>query len=162
GTSYVAAKADNIRIIARKDEDVNGTIFIGKEGDPNTSNIGSVPSAAVVRNDASAPNGDLAYLFINSEGQVQIEGSMIIIGRGSDDKEPYIRYSYYKVQIEELKTQIKALADLVQTMGTTYDAAFSTATAIPFAPVASLFAIGSAGSQFNTLQVIPTVTQIKT
>lgn len=161
GTSYVAAKADNIRIIARKDEDVNGTIFIGKEGDPNTSNIGSIPSSAAVRNNASNPDGDLAYLFINSEGQIQVEGNKIIIGRGSDEKEPYIRYSYYKVQIEELKNQIKALADLVQNMGTVYDAAFSSTVAIPFAPIQSLFAIGSGGSNFNNTQVIPTITRIK-
>lgn len=161
GTAYVLAKADNIRVIARKDEDVNGTIFIGKEGDPNTSNIGSVPATAAVRSNAGDPNGDLAYLFINSEGQIQIEGNKIVLGRGNDNKEPYIRYSYYKVQIEELKTQVKALADLVQNMGTVYDAAFSTAVAIPFAPIASLFAIGSGGSNFNTSQVIPTVTNIK-
>jgi len=88
GVPFVIVKSDEIRIIARKDEanDINGSVRIIKEG----------------------KNGeDLAAFLMLPDGTVQIDGSVIYIGRpggsgpGESGSEPYIKFSEYKSQMEE-------------------------------------------------------------
>jgi hypothetical protein len=85
---FVVVKSDEIRIIARKDEDndINGSVRIVKEG----------------------KNGeDLAAFLMLPDGTVQIDGSVIYMGRtggngpGPSGSEPYIKFSEYKSQMEE-------------------------------------------------------------
>ena len=93
--SAVTAKADEIRLIARKLEldtpvpgapEINGSIRLIKEG---------------------TPDGDLATVMLLPDGTIQITGSRIMIGRHPDDggnpgetegpgegqSQPYVRYS---------------------------------------------------------------------
>ncbi|MFA6049705.1 MAG: hypothetical protein WC761_00640 [Candidatus Paceibacterota bacterium] len=144
GRSYVVAKADNIRIIGRKEANsqIDGTVLIIREGAKATSERGGTPNSAATSNDAATSNGTVAYIYLNADGEIQQEAKRIILGRGSDEKEPYLRYTYYNVHIAELKTQIKALADQVQTITQKYNQAFLTAIAVPNSPIVDLVAIG--------------------
>jgi hypothetical protein len=79
---FVVMKSDEIRIIARKDEErdeVNGSIRIIKEGDIN---------------------GDQASIYLLPDGIVQVSGSKIYIGQagqgsgpGAASSQPYVKYS---------------------------------------------------------------------
>ena len=126
---YVILKSDNIRIIARKNEEadpeINGSIRIVKEG---------------------APDDDLATIMITPEGNVQISGKQIFIGRVSDDggtsaiedvggpgtSEPYMRFSDFKAYMEAtldaIDQKIEALGSDFSTFCTTLDAANLTTT----------------------------------
>jgi len=140
GRSYVVSKADHIRVVARRDTDSNidGTILIVREGVRDTAQRGGTPSTAATASDAETSNGTLAYLYIDKDADMQLEAHRIILGRGEDEKEPYIRFTYYKAQIEELKTQIKALADEVKRIADSHHLAFTSATAIPYSPITQL------------------------
>lgn len=144
GRSYVVAKADHIRLIGRKEENsqIDGTILLIREGERNTATRGGTPGSAAEANDAQSSNGTLSYLYINEDGEMQLEGKRIILSRGEDEKEPYLRYTYYNAHIEELKTQIKALADQVQAITDAYNQAFLSATAIPYSNIAQLVQVG--------------------
>lgn len=146
GRSYVVSKADHIRVVARKETNssIDGTILILREGVKDTSTIGGTPSSAASPNDAEASNGSMAYLYMDKNADMQLEGKRIILGRGEDEKEPYIRFTYYKVHIEELKAQIKALADELKRVTDSYHNAFRTSTAIPYSPIAQLQAVAIA------------------
>ena len=102
--SFIIAKSDEIRLVARKlgendpvegAPEINGSIRIIKEGDPT---------------------GDLATVMLLPDGTVQISGSKIILGRHPDDEglgeenegpgeggsQPYVKYQ----QLEELLTSM--------------------------------------------------------
>ena len=129
GNSFMVAKADHVRIVSRKSEipdggTINGSLLLVKEGSENT---------------------DLAYLYFNKDGLVQLDGQKIFLGRAATGdlnsnlhQEPYIKWTVYNQHINELKTQIKALGDELERLASLYDTAFSTATSVPYAPVASL------------------------
>lgn len=126
GPSYVFAKADHIRLVARKERtpegaNINGTVLVIREGD--------------------AP-ADLGYLLINDRSEVQLYGNKIFLGQATQENEPYIKWTIYNQHITELKRQINALADQVATITAAYEAAFSSAIAVPFSNVASLAAAG--------------------
>lgn len=124
GNAYIVQKSDHLRFIARKSENpgVDGSLLLIKEGQPDR---------------------DLSFIFLNKEGKIQIEGSRIFFGKATQEVEPYIKWSIYKKHIDELKAQFNALADHVNQMATLYDTAFKTSFAVPFAPIASLNAIGT-------------------
>ena len=81
-TPAIVVKSDEVRIIARKDDDrggINGSIRLIKEGDIN---------------------GDQASIYLLPDGIVQISGSKIYIGQSGQghgpstaSSEPYVRYS---------------------------------------------------------------------
>lgn len=73
GQSYVIAKGDNVRIIARRDkeEEINGSIRIIKEGIP----------------DDEGGNGR-AVILIEPDGTIVIDGPKIQIGSGNNAKGP--------------------------------------------------------------------------
>jgi hypothetical protein len=108
----IAVKSDNVRIVARhlpnkpydpkilppKFENVKGTIRIIKEGDPDT---------------------DLATIYIESDGTIQISGSKIFLGRqkadggagngpGDGEAQPYVKY-------QELEDLWKKMCDAIDT-----------------------------------------------
>jgi hypothetical protein len=145
GRSYVVAKADHLRLVARKNEDANiaGTILIVREGKKDEANRGGTPSSAFESSDAETSNGDLAYIYLDKNGDIQIEGHRLILGRGEDEKEPYLRYTYYKEHINELKKQIVKLADEVKRITDSYNMAFTSATAIPYSTIAQLVAVAT-------------------
>jgi hypothetical protein len=114
----VAVKSDHIRIVARnlptkayenklppKLENVKGTIRIVKEGDPDK---------------------DLACIYIEADGTIQISGSKIFLGRqkadggngkgpGDGEAQPYVRYS----DLEKLwQDTMTALDSFCQTLST--------------------------------------------
>lgn len=93
GASYVVAKADNIRIIARKDVDhtINGSIRIVKEG-----TVGD----------------DQAAILIEPDGTVQLDAKLIYLGRtggggpGAQGSEPYIKFSDFKSLMTDILTDL--------------------------------------------------------
>ena len=119
GNSYVIQKADNIRIIGRKETNptINGSVLILKEG---------------------TKDEDLSYIFLDRTGKIQLEASEIFLGQSTEKTDPYIKFSVYKEHIRELKTQIKTLADQVQAITTAYNSAFQLSIAIPLIPIATL------------------------
>ncbi len=153
GAAFIVTKSDEIRIIARKNDDlkinpesdtsVNGSIKIVKEGE-----VGE----------------DLAMVIMHPDGTVQIDAPRIILGRndvgafdngsqpGSDQETGYVKFSQYNKQITALHDEVHSLAaitqelveDLVQYMGT-MTGVFGGAVAGPF-PVAGLQAGGASAA----------------
>ena len=145
GRSYVVNKADNIRIIARREPQVSadvatidGSILIVREGAKNENDISADPDTA-----PTAPDGTLAYIYFNKEGKVQIEANEIYLGRGTGKEQPYVRYSVYKKTIETLQDEINSLRDHIGNLEQTLETAFQTAVAVPYSNIASLFALGN-------------------
>lgn len=129
--SFVVSKADHIRIIARRDveKEIEGTVLIIKEGKKTAGGVG----------DAPASDEDLAYIYINQEGKIQIDGNRIYLGRTNNDgDEPYIKYTKYKETVEKLTTEIKQLRDNLADFQQKVITAFSSATAIHGSPVVAL------------------------
>lgn len=130
GKSYVVGKADNIRIIARKNDQVDGTLLVIREG---------------------TSEDNLAYFYINSEGKIQIYGPEIYMGKSTGKAEPYIKWSEYKNSVQNLQDQINSLKDFCNQLSQTLQTAFSTAIAVPYSQVASLNAVANVIPQlYNT------------
>lgn len=130
GNSYVVAKADHVRVVARKktaDPEIKGTILLVKEG---------------------TKDQDLAYLYINDKGELQVEGPKVYLGKAVQTSEaaqqPYIRYQEYKATVEHLQSQIDTLTTFIRdTLGTTVAGQLSGAFAVPYNPVAGAVAAGA-------------------
>jgi hypothetical protein len=133
GRSYVVGKADHIRIIARSDSDngIDGTVLIIRQGDADT---------------------DLAYLFIDDTGKMQIYAPEIYLGASTEKKEPYIKWTEYKKTVENLQEQITALKSYLGDLNTQLATAFA-GNAIPYSPIATLQAFSPAinGIKASTL-----------
>lgn len=130
GKSYVLAKADNIRLISRKNDEINGTVLIIREG---------------------SGENDLAYLYIDPDGKLQIYAPEIYLGKATGKAEPYIKWSEYNRSIRNLQAQINSLKEFCNTLSTTLQTAFSTAIAIPYSQIASLNAAANTIPQsFNS------------
>lgn len=151
GRSYVVSKADNIRIIARREpnigdtENIAGTILLVREGNMNenqvTSDDISVSEGAINAPNTtapSAPDGDLAYILFSKEGKMQIEANEIYLGRANGKGEPFVRYSAYKATIEALQSEIEALRTHINNLEINIGIAFNAAVAIPYSNIASL------------------------
>lgn len=106
-TSAVVAKADNICLIARKDEShsINGSIHIIKEGEKN---------------------GDLSALMMTSEGNVRISGNRIFVGRSQEDggegggpgpngSQPYVKYQQLENLLIAIINDVKTFCDTIST-----------------------------------------------
>jgi len=141
GKSYVAAKADHIRVIARKTDQIDGTILIIRQADNED---------------------DLAYLYIDKNGKLQMYAPEMYLGKATGKAEPYIKWSEYKNSIQNLQDQVNALKDFCSSLTTTLETAFNTAIAVPYSNIASLQAIASSQILSNTLyrgQLQQTITQ---
>lgn len=130
GKSYVLAKADNIRLIARKSDEVDGTILIVREG---------------------TGEDDLAYLHIDKDGKLQMYAPEMYLGKATGKAEPYIKWSEYKNSIQNLQDQVNALKDFCSSLSTALETAFNTAIAVPYSPITSLQAVASGQILSNTL-----------
>jgi hypothetical protein len=106
-TSAVVAKADNICLIARKDDShsINGSVHIIKEGEKNE---------------------DLSSIMMTSEGNVRISGSKIFIGRsiedggegdgpGPDGSQPYVKYQQLENLLVKIIDDIRTFCSTVST-----------------------------------------------
>lgn len=145
GRSYVVAKADHVRLIARREpqkdtgsENIAGTVLIVREGAKNSNSTSADPNTS-----PTAPDGNLAYIYINKEGKLQVEANEIYLGRATDKEQPYVRYSVYKATIEELQDEINKLRDHIGNLEQTLETAFQAAVAVPYSNVASLFALAN-------------------
>jgi hypothetical protein len=144
GRSYVVSKADNIRIIARREpnigdaENIAGTILLVREGNMNENQLSGDSNTA-----PTAPDGNLAYIYFNKEGKIQVEANEIYLGRSTGKEQPYVRYSVYKDTIETLQDEINSLRDHIGNLEQTLESAFQSAVAIPYSNIASLFALGN-------------------
>lgn len=132
GKSYVIAKADHIRLVSRKTDEVEGTVLVVREG---------------------ASEEELCYLHFNNEGKMQLWAPEIYMGKATGKAEPYIKWSEYKTSIEKLQEQIDALKSFCQSTTTTLTTAFGAAIAIPYSPITGLSSqVPSIRSNFATLQ----------
>lgn len=138
GKSYVLAKADHIRLIARKNDDVQGTILVLREGDD-----------------------DLFYFYVAPDGKLQVYAPEMYFGAATGKAEPYIKWSEYKNSVTNLQDQIDALKTFCENLTTALQTAFSTAIAVPYSPVASLNAVANVlpNAVFRPLDL--TITQKK-
>ena len=107
---YVVIKSDEVRLIARKDEDndVNGSIRIVKQG---------------------TPDDDLATIVLLSDGTIQISGAKIYLGRHVDDggvgeddgapgegnSQPYVKYQQLEEVWQAFMDEVSAFCDTVLT-----------------------------------------------
>jgi hypothetical protein len=132
GNSYIISKADNIRTIARKDNEknINGTLMFIKEG---------------------TKDEDLSFMFFDKSGKIQVEGKEIFFGKSTTKSEPYIKYSIYEQHINDLKQQIKKIADQMYNITNLYNQAFRTSNAIPYNPIASLVIVGNTVKESTNL-----------
>jgi len=112
--AYVIAKADEVRLVARKQEvdqyvvgatEINGSIRLVKEG---------------------ACDEDHATICLLPDGTIQISGAKIYIGRHEDDggrgagpaagnSEPYVRYSDLKTLWEEVMDELVTFCETLET-----------------------------------------------
>lgn len=122
GKSYVLAKADHIRLISRKNDDINGTILAIREGEGED---------------------DLFYLYVDPDGKLQVYAPEMYLGKATGKAEPYIKWTEYKNSIQNLQDQINALKDFCNQLTTTLQTAFSTAIAVPYSQIASLNAVAN-------------------
>ena len=136
-SAYAILKSDEIRIVARKDSDndINGSVRILKEGDVD---------------------GDQAALLMLPDGTVRIDGSVIYIGRpggggpGPKGAEPFIKFSEYKSQVEEL---IGIVNDLVSTLTTNLPTIATAADAPPGGAPPAVTAAAAATVDFSKASV---------
>lgn len=146
GRSYVVTKADHLRMIARREpqlskdtENIAGTILIIREGYKNANVISDDPNTA-----PSPPDGNLAYVYINKDGKLQLEANEIYLGRATGKAQPYIRYTVYKATIESLQKQIDALATHIKNLESTLSSAFAGALGVgPAFPIVTLTGVAS-------------------
>lgn len=151
GAAYIVAKSDEIRIVARKNDDliinpesktkVNGSIRIVKEGDAGK---------------------DLAAIIMHPDGTVQIDAPRIILGRndagpfddgcdpGVDDITGYVKFSQYNVQMSALHDEVAKLASAVQKIASGVENALKVIEggfkgAVGMIPIGALQGIGNAG-----------------
>lgn len=107
----IVCKSDQIRIIARKDEEkqINGSILIVKEGDKQEAN-------------------DNCSIHMRSDGSILISGNKVIIGRakadggladGPDDApdnlQPYVKYRQLEELLKSVMSDIKEFCDTMNT-----------------------------------------------
>ena len=143
GRSYVVSKADHLRMIARREpqlnkdtENIAGTILIIREGYKNANVVSDDPNTA-----PSPPDGNLAYIYINKEGKLQLEANEVYLGRATSKAQPYIRYTVYKATIESLQKQIDALATHIKNLESTLSSTFAGALGVgPASPIVTLTA----------------------
>lgn len=106
-TSAIVTKADNVCLIARKDDDhsINGSIHIIKEGEKNA---------------------DLSAIMMTSEGNVRIAGNQIFIGRstedggegggpGPDGSQPYVKYQQLEALLTNVINDVRTFCDTLLT-----------------------------------------------
>ena len=134
--SHVIGKADHVRLIARNSEDpaIKGTILLIREG---------------------LPNVDLGYIYINEQGNIQLEGEKLYFGEGTGETEPNVMFTNYKQTILSLQAQIDKLTELIQT-------AFDAATGNIGAPIPSLKAVGSGKTIANANKANKTIVEDNT
>ena len=125
---YIVLKSDQIRILARKEQ--NGSIRITKEGGGGSS-------------------GDACSIFFLNDGTVQLDGKTIFIGRtggsgpGPSGSEPYIKYSEYEKRMTEVINEVEMLRSKLDEMRTAFTTAFTNSYAVMGSPIASLAGLSS-------------------
>lgn len=144
GRSYVVAKADHLRFIARREpqldtgsENIAGTILIVREGAKNTY------TPTDNKDPDPNPDGNLAYIYFNKEGKIQIDANRIYLGQATGEKQSFIRYEAYANTIEVLRQEIEDLRKFVGDLTTILQTAFTGATDSLGVPIANLAIAGS-------------------
>jgi hypothetical protein len=151
GRSYVVAKADHLRFIARREpqldtssENIAGTILIVREGAKNTY------TPTDDKNPDADPDGNLAYIYFNKEGKIQIDANRIYLGQATGEKQAFIRYEAYANTIEVLRQEIDDLRSFVKDLASVVEFGFTSATDSLGVPIAKLTAalglIGTVGT----------------
>jgi hypothetical protein len=114
--AFMVGKSDHIRFIARQnnDQNVKGTILLVKDGQPDAN---------------------LGYFFIDDQGNIQIEGPKLYLGKATTQNEPNVLYTNYEETITKLQEQIDNLTNIVES-------AFKSALGNLGAPIPSLLGVG--------------------
>ncbi len=124
GNSFLVAKSDHIRFVARKSETpdggtIKGSVLILREGTKDT---------------------DQAYLYINQTGFVQVEAKRIFLGKAVTDatvdsdahQEPYIKWTKFKETVDKLHEEINLLKDALGTLTQKLQQTAITSVCAPF------------------------------
>jgi hypothetical protein len=129
--SYVVGKADHLRFVARKktNPNIKGTVLIVREGEKDS---------------------DLAFMYFNDEGKIQIESKEIFLGKSIDKNEPYIKWSEFKKTVDALQAQIDILVDIIDRMGNAVGGLAPTSVCVPFLPDPAVVGIGTAISSITS------------
>lgn len=161
GRSYVVAKADHLRFIARREpqidtesENIAGTILIVREGAKNTY----TPTDGVDPDDA--PDGNLAYIYFNKEGKIQVDANRIYLGQAIGEAQPYIRYAAYENTIKKLQSEIDDLRQFVKNFHDTVKNGFQTASTSPNAPYSPVTSLSPFYAQLSS-QVAPSAPDVE-
>lgn len=162
GRSYVVAKADHLRFIARREpqidansENIAGTILIVREGAKNTY----TPTDGV--DPDSDPDGNLAYIYFNKEGKIQVDANRIYLGQAVGEAQPYIRYAAYENTITKLQGEIDDLRQFVKNFHTTVKTGFQSASTTPSAPYSPITSLVSSYVELST-QNVPSAPDVET
>lgn len=127
--SYVVTKADHIRVVARKTDTVKGTVLIIRQSDSED---------------------DLAYIYFDKDGKMQMYAPEMYLGKATGKAEPYIKWSEYKNSVQNLQDQVNALKDFCNNLTTALETAFNTAIAVPYSNITSLQALAQSRVLSNT------------
>lgn len=111
GLSYIVGKADNIRFIARKSENINGSFLFLKEGTEN----------------------EMSFIYGDQTGKLQLYGQEIFFGKAIEKAEPYIKYTEFVRIINDLQTQIDNLTTFINGFLGSFDNVWNLTTCVPFA-----------------------------
>jgi hypothetical protein len=162
GRSYVVAKADHLRLIARREpqldtgsENIAGTILIVREGAKNTGS----PTDGV--DPDSEPDGNLAYIYFNKEGKIQIDANRIYLGQATGEAQPYIRYAAYENTIQKLQGEIDDLRQFVKNFHDTVKNGFQSASTTPSAPYSPITSLTPSYIQLQS-QTVPSAPDVET
>lgn len=105
GNPYVVVKSDEIRILARKDDDLksNGSIRLVKEGEDGN---------------------DRAILTIHPDGTIQLDAPKIVLGRNDSNAQDtgYVKYSEYKKRMDNIHSLLKNLTTAFDQLSTSVQA----------------------------------------
>jgi hypothetical protein len=111
GLSYVIGKADNIRFIARKANNINGSFLLLKEG---TSN-------------------EMCFIYGDPTGKLELFGQEIFFGQATQKNEPYIKYTEFVRIVTDLQTQVDNLTNFMTRFLSSFDNVWNLTTCVPFA-----------------------------
>jgi len=160
GRSYVVAKADHLRFIARREpqtgdeENIPGTVLIMREGNKNTY----TPTDGV--DPESDPDGNLAYIYMDKLGRIQVEANRIYLGQATGEAQPYIRYAAYENTIKKLQGEIDDLRQFIKNFHDTVKSGFQSASTTPTAPYSPITSLVASYAQIST-QTVPSAPNVE-
>lgn len=130
GPSYIVTKADHVRIVARKsaDPEIKGTFLLVKEGSES----------------------DLAFMYIDESGKMQLQAPKVYIGAATDENEPYIKWSKFKETVDHLNSEINTLKIALDALKQLLTTSAAASSCTPFSPDTAWVQLATSINSVNT------------